>query len=622
LTPGRPDRKPPAPEQLPQASPAGDEDEIPTGEHAVELEPELEPASDMVLQATPVDGIPVVPRDAPSVAPAADEEDAGILSAVLADTDDEVVAAAVVDDEDDVVPAAVVEGVKRSPSPGAGISDTVFQSDEFLSKRYDMIRRVGKGGMSVVYLATDRQLRRSVAVKITRPFTDEETEVYTARFVNEARILARLNHPNIVHVYDFAASESGMRIIMEYVDGRTLYQRVAQDGPMNEVEVAAIACEVLDAIEVIHSEGVIHRDMKPGNVMLDDKGRVKVMDFGIAQTEGLDTDASSGSVVGTIKFMAPEQSRGETVTERSDLFSVGATMAFMLLGELPSVLRAEQLPPNLRPVLLQAMAADPAARFGSATAMREAIETAAREPQAGSGLGRKLLLLAVLPIFGVGFGLLLTAVVLFGWLGSDGDRDPGGAGETSGFRDPHEDVVSGGGMLVIEDEPETDEGAGGSAAEEEEQEEEREREEEKEKEKEREKEVGEEREREKEKEREERVVQDDPTPTEPVVSSDEKPWIKHPIRTAATDGDRVRFEVYVRGAETYGVSVTYRASSGGSWRTLKMPHRGDGKYTNTLIVRGDLAGGVAYYVTIVEESGPGRTFTRGTLNDPYLIAVD
>ena len=601
MNPGRTDRKPPAPEQLPTATPANDPDEIPTGEHAVDLEPELEPAADMVLQATPVDGIPVVPQQEGSVP------------------------AAVVEQDDEVVPAAVMEGVRRRPTSGPGISDTVFQSDDFLAKRYDMIRRVGRGGMSVVYLAKDRQLRRNVAVKITRPFTDEETEVYTARFINEARILARLNHPNIVHVYDFAASESGMRIIMEYVDGRTLYQRVSQDGPMHEVEVAAIACEVLDAIEVIHGEGVIHRDMKPGNVMLDDKGRVKVMDFGIAQTDGLDTDASSGSVVGTIKFMAPEQSRGETVTERSDLFSVGATMAFMLLGELPSVLRADQLPASLRPVLLQAMARDPAARFASATEMREAIETAAQEPQ-GGGLAKKLILLAVLPIFGIGFGLVLAAVVLFGWLGTEGsstgDADPNGFHGTPGGGD--EDLVSGGGMMVIEDDPGEVEEAGdpGERLEEEE-------EDERDRDRDREKAREEERDRDREKAREEEREEREEATAAPVApstggdaSSDEKPWIKHPIRTTAADGDRVRFEVYVKGTQSYAVSVTYRAAAGGSWRTLKLPDRGEGRYTNLLTIRGDLSGGVAYYVTIFEESGPGRNFTRGSLNDPYIIAVD
>jgi len=578
LNPGQPSQKPPDGERLPQAKAVEDSLESTDGELAADLEPEIEPHDEPVMQATPVDGIPVVPGPAP--------------------------------EDDEVVPAAVVDGVSKAPLGSTTISDAVFQSDEFLAKRYDMIRRVGRGGMSVVYLAHDRQLHRNVAVKVTRPFEAEELDVQTARFVNEARVLARLNHPNIVQVYDFAASESGMRIIMEYVEGRTLYQRVSQDGPMSEVEVAAIACEVLDAIELIHGEGVIHRDMKPGNVMLDDKGRVKVMDFGIAQTDGLDTDASSGSVVGTIKFMAPEQSRGETVTERSDLFSVGATMAYMLLGELPSVLRADQLPLNLRPVLLRAMARDPEARFATAGEMREAIEHAAQQPAPGAGGTRKLLLLFVLLLVGGGIGLVLAGtLLLWGWF-SKPDGPPPGAPETH-LVAPDEDVVSGGGMLVIEDEPDSGQPEPPPEVEEE-----------------RDEETREEREERKRKEKEAREAREERARTEtgttsPAATGDvPKPKIKHPIVTTASNGDPVRFEVYVFGDETYSVSISYKGVSGGSWRTLNLRHRGDGRFTGTLKIGGELADGVAYSLTVLEESGPGRVFTRASMTDPYVIQVD
>ena len=585
MNPGQPNHDPPADGRLPQATPVDDNLSTTDGELAEELEPDLEPV-EPVLQATPVDGIPVVPGGGPP-------------------------------DDGEMIPAAVVEGVARQ-HPGANtISDAVFQSDEFLAKRYDMIRRVGRGGMSVVYLAHDRQLHRNVAVKVTRPFGAEELDVQTARFVNEARILARLNHPNIVQVYDFAASESGMRIIMEYVEGRTLYQRVSQDGAMSEVEVAAITCEVLDAIELIHGEGVIHRDMKPGNVMLDDKGRDKVMDFGIAQTDGLDTDASSGSVVGTIKFMAPEQSRAEAVTERSDLFSIGATMAYMLLGELPSVLRADQLPLNLRPVLLRAMARDPEARYTSAGEMREAIEVAARQPQPTAIGSKKLLLLFLLLLVGGGIGLALAGtLLLWGWLGR-ADPPPRVTPETGyGSSIGEQDVVSGGGMLVIEDEP----GDGQPAVEPPEDDSarddaEREREERR-------------KEREEREEREERTERETTTggsaTTAPVAGStgSDKPKIKHPIVTSAADGDPVRFEVYVFGDETYSVSISYRGMSATSWRNLNLRHRGDGRYTATLRIGGELAEGVAYSVTVLEESGAGRAFTRGSLSEPYVIQVD
>ena len=495
------------------------------------------------------------------------------------------------------------------------IASTVFQSDDFLAKRYDLVRRIGQGGMSAVYLARDRQLDRPVAVKVMLPFEDVDAESSTIRFVNEARILARLNHPNIVHVYDFAATESGLRIIMEYVEGRTLHQRVYGDGPMAEVEVAAIACEVLDALEVIHDEDVIHRDIKPGNVMLDPHGRVKLMDFGIAMTDAADDDRTTeNSVVGTIKFMAPEQSRAEPVTIRSDLFSVGATMAFCLLGDLPHILRPEDLPPRLRPVLVRAMASDPDLRYGTAAEMREAIEVAIRtEPPGPPRKKRRWVLMLVVPL-GAAMGIAAGgALLLFDLLVHDSPPVPNPPITLSGGS-------SGDVLIEIEDGPEVmieDVAAAEDPARDDTQ-----------------------------PDLEAPPVVESPVVEPPVVEAlieppageiqpaDEPgelgeatavaagpPAIKHQVLRVVTDGEPARFEVRVVGELSYDVFVAYRAAAGGSWRNLELRYRGNELYTGTLRIGGELAEGFTYYITVIEGGAQGQVYTRGATDSPFHVQV-
>ena len=487
------------------------------------------------------------------------------------------------------------------------LASTVFQSDDFLSKRYDLVRQIGDGGMSAVYLARDRQLDRPVAVKVMLPFDDEDAETYTIRFVNEARILARLNHPNIVHVYDFAATESGLRIIMEYVEGRTLYQQVSQDGALPEADVASVACEVLDALDVIHSEDVIHRDIKPGNVMLDPRGRVKVMDFGIAMTDAGDDDRTSeSSVVGTMKFMAPEQSRGETVTVRADLFAVGATMAYMLLGSLPQILSPSDLPPRLRPVLVRAMAADPATRYGSSLEMREAIQAAmAAEPPAPPQHKRRLLPLLILAGLGLGVGVVMAGLLLAWELIGNApaaDRAP------TGFNPP--EIIFG-----EEEEPILIEDVEGEVVDEEAA-------------------VAVD-----EASSEARVIEVAPPPAEtgdepaavteapatdePMVTkaTAEPPSIKHRALREVPEGEPARFEVRVVGDLTYEVLVTYCNPEGDNWRTLELRYRGDQLHTGNLRIGGDIAEGFSYYINVMEVGGTGQIYSRGSTAEPFDVWV-
>ena len=515
---------------------------------------------------------------------------------------------------------------------GSQIAPTVFQSDDFLSKRYDLIRRIGKGGMSAVFLATDRQLDRQVAVKVMKPFAGDEAEAATSRFITEARICARLNHRNIVHIYDFAATESGLRMIMEYVEGATLYQRVKADGPMSEMEVGAIACEILDALETTHGQNVVHRDIKPGNVMLDDQGRVKVLDFGIAFTGGVDTDASSGAIVGTRKFMAPEQSRAEPATVRSDLFSLGATMAFMLLGELPAVLNPEDLPAQLRPVLVQAMALEPVDRFASAAEMRDAIEETFQDKppakQAPAGAKRRSPMLVLVPA-GLMIGLLFGAVLLLpDYLANRrlnathsttqpsvttprGDTpvlvDDAGEDELIEILIEDEDELPQlSGMDVTAPDPEVaDPGIQDTAAEI----------------------------RPPTETKPDPVVAvtHDPVPdeedgaattsTDPAAAS-APPGIKHYPPKDLTDGASASFEVWVYGDGIYEVKMHFRPAGSSSWRSLDLRDRGGSRYTGSLRMGSSLSDGIEYYITVQELQPPGRSFHKRSADKPFSITID
>ncbi len=500
------------------------------------------------------------------------------------------------------------EAVHPGDAAPTTLASTIFQSDDFLSKRYDLVRQIGEGGMSAVYLARDRQLDRQVAVKVMLPFDDEDAETYTIRFVNEARILARLNHPNIVHVYDFAATESGLRIIMEYVEGRTLYEQVTDDGGLPEEQVARVACEVLDALDVIHAEDVIHRDIKPGNVMLDPRGRVKVMDFGIAMTDAGDDDRTTeSSVVGTMKFMAPEQSRGETVTVRADLFSVAATMAFMLLGHLPQILSATDLPPRLRPVLVRAMAADPRARYASAQEMKAAIQQAIRnKPPEPRKRKSRLAPLIVLAVVGIGVGVVLGGLLLA--LELLGDPPSRGA-DPLGFQPPEVIIGEEDEEILIEDVAVVEEVPGVPAQA-----------------------VVE------EAVPEVRVFEVAPPPDvvdpgepatakpateEPVVTkaTAAPPSIKHQVLRQVAEGEPARFEVRVVGDLTYEVFITYCPPDGGDWNTLELRYRGDELYTGSLRIGGDISEGFSYYVNVIEQGGSGQIYSRGTTSEPFDVWV-
>jgi eukaryotic-like serine/threonine-protein kinase len=197
--------------------------------------------------------------------------------------------------------------------------------------RYQVISRLGSGGMGEVYLARDTRLKRDVALKVLRP--DSLAEVNrTHRFIQEARAASALNHPHIVAIHDVDHVEGVAFIVMEYVPGRTLTEVIGHRG-LPLAEGLAYAIQIADALTAAHAEGIVHRDLKPGNIMLNDRDEVKVLDFGVAKLErrtssnsdSIETalQTTKGTIIGTAAYMSPEQTEGKEVDTRSDIFSFG-----------------------------------------------------------------------------------------------------------------------------------------------------------------------------------------------------------------------------------------------------------------------------------------------------------
>jgi serine/threonine protein kinase len=206
---------------------------------------------------------------------------------------------------------------------------------QVLDTRYHTNRPLGSGGMADVYLAHDEVLNRDVALKILSRRCASDNGL-VERFRSEARSAASLSHPNIVSIYDRGETEDGTYyIVMEYVPGGTLKECILRKGPLSPNMAAAVATQVAEALEEAHRNGVIHRDIKPQNILITDWGDVKVADFGIARAASSSTATETGWIMGTAHYVSPEQVGGEPVSPRSDLYSLGVVLYEMLTGELP-----------------------------------------------------------------------------------------------------------------------------------------------------------------------------------------------------------------------------------------------------------------------------------------------
>ncbi|HEY5317602.1 MAG TPA: protein kinase, partial [Solirubrobacteraceae bacterium] len=200
--------------------------------------------------------------------------------------------------------------------------------------RYRVISRLGSGGMADVFCAEDQQLGRKVALKLLHHRFAEDPG-FVERFRREAQAAAGLQHPNVVSVYDRGSHDDTYYIVMEYLPGRTLKQLIRDEAPLDPIRSIDITVQILRAARFAHRRGVIHRDLKPHNVMVeDDSDHIKVTDFGIARAGASDM-TETGSIMGTAQYLSPEQAQGHAVSASSDLYSIGVVLYELLTGRLP-----------------------------------------------------------------------------------------------------------------------------------------------------------------------------------------------------------------------------------------------------------------------------------------------
>jgi predicted Ser/Thr protein kinase len=281
-------------------------------------------------------------------------------------------------------------------------------SGELIAGRYELEEQVGSGGMSKVFRAHDRLLERTVAIKILHEHYSQDEE-YVERFRREARAVAQLTHPNVVTVIDRGEHEGRQYIVFEFIDGENLKQLVEREGALPAKQVVELGLQVASALASAHARGVVHRDVKPQNVILTDEGRPKVTDFGIARSSDVESVTLTGTVMGTSEYIAPEQARGELVDFRSDVYSLGAILFELSAGEVPfrgenpvSVAmrhlhepvpsvreRRPDVPARLDAAIRRAMAKDPEERFGSMDELIAELEACRR----GLGDGEETIVL-------------------------------------------------------------------------------------------------------------------------------------------------------------------------------------------------------------------------------------
>jgi beta-lactam-binding protein with PASTA domain/predicted Ser/Thr protein kinase len=278
----------------------------------------------------------------------------------------------------------------------------MVEPDTIIDGRYRVISRLGSGGMADVYLAEDQLLGRSLAVKVLHHHFAEDQE-FVERFRREASSAAGLSHPNIVGIFDRGEWDGTYYIAMEYVPGRSLKELVRDQGPLEPAMAIDIVTQILQAARFAHTRGVIHRDLKPHNVILDEEGRARVTDFGIAQAGASDM-TMTGSIMGTAQYLSPEQAQGHAVSAASDLYAVGVILYELLTGAVPfdgdsavaiafKQVSAQPLAPSvanpatpavLDEIVLRALAKDPAARYANAEEFIAALRGARERLPAGT----------------------------------------------------------------------------------------------------------------------------------------------------------------------------------------------------------------------------------------------
>src|SRR5947209_1064294 len=304
-------------------------------------------------------------------------------------------------------------------------------SGSLIDGRYRVLSRLGSGGMADVFLAEDEQLGRKVALKLLhRRFSEDPG--FVERFRREARSAAGLQHPNVVGVYDRGGYDGTYYIAMEYVPGRTLKQLVRDEAPLDPVRAIDMTIQMLKAARFAHRHGVIHRDLKPHNVIVDESGHVKVTDFGIARAGASDM-TETGSIMGTAQYLSPEQAQGHAVSAASDLYSIAVVLYEMLTARVPFDAESAvtiaikhvseaptaptamnpNIPPELEQVVIWALNKSPPGRPANAEQFIEALEHAKAAILSGDA-GQRTAAMAAIGALGGAGGAVSAGAAGFG----------------------------------------------------------------------------------------------------------------------------------------------------------------------------------------------------------------
>jgi len=271
--------------------------------------------------------------------------------------------------------------------------------DTLLLNRYELLEKIGEGGMGTVYKAKCHLLNRFVAIKILKTELSND-EDFVARFKREATSVARVSHPNIVNVHDVGTDKNINFIVLEYIDGKTLKQIIKETGRLTSQRTLDITYQIAKALECAHKSNIIHRDIKPDNIMITEDNMVKVMDFGIAKVADSRTVTSSNNVMGTVRYFSPEQAKGNFVDCRTDIYSLGIVMYEMVTGQVPynaessisiammhiqgTVIPPKEIfadiPENINQVIIKSMQKEPIKRYQTAREMADVLKTIKEYP--------------------------------------------------------------------------------------------------------------------------------------------------------------------------------------------------------------------------------------------------